>query len=190
MDKLFSNIEIVTLAAYLLGGGSNYIDTEDVAMKVNQLAPGRFTWRKYRDQINIEKVRTSLSDAKKVKNGAYVLGTHIKGWLLSENGLKFSKRRVIDLEGADISREPMRKNERMWRNREKNRMLSCSTYEALKIKGVDLVTSQEAEAFFSINDYVVGKARERRLVRILNAFSDDTDLGWAINALAGKVRKK
>jgi len=190
MDKLFSNIEIVTLATYLLGGASNYIDTEDIAIKVNQLAPGRFTWLKHKDQINIEKVRKSLSDTKRVKDGAYILGSHIKGWLLSESGLEFSKHRVTDLEGADISREPMSKSERMWRNREKNRMLSCSTYEALKIKGIDLVTSQEAEAFFSINDYVVGKARERRLVRILNAFSDDTDLGWAINALAGKVRKK
>jgi len=190
MDKLFSNIEIVTLAAYLLGGASSYIDTEDVAMKVNQLAPGRFTWLKYRDQINIEKVRTSLSDAKKVKNGTYILGTHIKGWLLSENGLEFSKHRVEDLEGADISREPMSKSERLWKNREKKRMLSSYTYEVLKINGIDLVTPQEAEAFFSINDYVVGKARERKLIRILNTFGDDTDLGWAIKALAGKVRKK
>ena len=190
MDTLFSNIEIVTLATYLLGGASNYIDTEDVAMKVNQLAPGRFTWRKYRDQINIEKVRTSLSDAKKAKNGAYILGTHIKGWLLSEDGLKFSEHRVADLEGADISREPMSNNERLWRNREKKRMLFSYAYEIAKIKGIGFVTHQDAEEFFNVNDYVVGKARERKLVRILNTFGNDTDLGWVINALAEKVRKK
>jgi hypothetical protein len=72
--KLFTNLanhEIVTLAVYLLGGDSQRIDTEDIAKKVNELAPGRFTWRKYLDQINIENVRTFLSDAKKSKNGCY-----------------------------------------------------------------------------------------------------------------------
>ena len=41
--KALSNHEIVTLAAYLLGGDSKRIDTEDVAVKTNEIAPGRFT---------------------------------------------------------------------------------------------------------------------------------------------------
>jgi len=44
--KALSNHEIVTLAVYLPGGDSKRIDTEDVAVKSNELAPGRFTWRK------------------------------------------------------------------------------------------------------------------------------------------------
>ncbi|MFZ0829061.1 MAG: hypothetical protein WAO02_16730 [Verrucomicrobiia bacterium] len=48
--KALSNHEIVTLAVYLLGGDSKRIDTEDIAVKANELAPGRFNWRKYRDQ--------------------------------------------------------------------------------------------------------------------------------------------
>jgi hypothetical protein len=40
-STIFSNIEIVTIAVYLLGGDSKYIDTEDIAVKVNELAPGR-----------------------------------------------------------------------------------------------------------------------------------------------------
>jgi hypothetical protein len=63
-----SNHEIVTLAVYLLGGDTQYLDTEDIAVKANEIAPGRFTWRKYSDQINIENVRAFLSDAKKEKN--------------------------------------------------------------------------------------------------------------------------
>jgi hypothetical protein len=49
--KTLSNHEIVTLAVYLLGGDSKRIDTEDVAVKSNELAPGRFTWRKYADHF-------------------------------------------------------------------------------------------------------------------------------------------
>lgn len=66
MRNSFSNHEIVTLAVYLLGGEAKVIDTEDVAVKANEIAPGRFTWRKFPEQINIENVRTFLSDAKKV----------------------------------------------------------------------------------------------------------------------------
>ena len=54
MKKEFTNIELVTLAVYMLGGKEKYIDAEDVAMKVNEIVPGRFSWKKYRDQVNID----------------------------------------------------------------------------------------------------------------------------------------
>lgn len=62
-DKALSNRDIVTLGVYALGGATQAVDTEDVAHKANELAPGRFTWRKYKDQINIETVRKRLWDA-------------------------------------------------------------------------------------------------------------------------------
>src|SRR3989338_6764470 len=106
MKKNLSNHEIVTLSVYLLGGESKHIDTEEVAVKANELAPGRFTWRRYPDQINIENVRTFLSDAKKSKNGSYLAGSGKDGWILTEKGFDFAQRRTKDLEGADLSREP------------------------------------------------------------------------------------
>ena len=51
------NYELVVLATYLAGGKTAYTDTEDVAVKANKIAPGRFTWRKYKEQINIDTVR-------------------------------------------------------------------------------------------------------------------------------------
>lgn len=56
--------ELVTVAVYLLGGELRKIDTEDTAMKAHEIAPGRFAWRKYPGQINLELVRVALSDAK------------------------------------------------------------------------------------------------------------------------------
>jgi hypothetical protein len=55
--EALSNHEIVTTAVYLLGGDRQHVDTENVAVKANELAPGRFTWRKYRDQISIREPR-------------------------------------------------------------------------------------------------------------------------------------
>ena len=58
-----SNIEIVTFAVYLLGGETGPVDTEDIAIKASELAPGKFTWKKYREQVNIDNIRKRLSDA-------------------------------------------------------------------------------------------------------------------------------
>jgi len=52
-NNSFSNKEIGILSVYLLGGESKYIDTEDIAIKADALAPGRFLWRKYKNQINM-----------------------------------------------------------------------------------------------------------------------------------------
>jgi len=190
MKESMSNIEIVTLAVYLLGGASKSVDTEDIAVKVNELAPGRFTWRKYPEQINIDNVRKRLSDAKDPKKGGYLVGSFKHGWQLSIEGLKFCKKRVKSLEGVDLSRPPLDEKEIAWRRHEKNRMIATPAFEKLGAKNEGVVTPQEAEAFFRIDDYVTGKSRENKLTRIVNAFGDDPDLGQAIKILAKKVRKK
>jgi len=188
VDKKFSNIEIVTLSVYLLGGDSSFIDTEDIAVKANQLAPGRFTWRKYPDQINISSIAKRLSDAKDPNKGGYLLGSFKQGWMLSEEGLVFSKERKKELEKSDLHRIPMNRKELIWKNREKERMLSSDAYEKLISDGLDSITVRDAEAFFRVDDYVTGSARERKIVRIKNMFKDDPDLGKFIRILESKVR--
>ncbi len=116
--KALSNHEIVTIAVYLLGGDTQRIETEDIAVKSNVLAPGRFTWRKYPDQINIENVRTFLSDAKKPKNGSYLLGAGKDGWILTEAGLAFATKRAKNLGAVDLSRKAMSPKERNFERRE------------------------------------------------------------------------
>jgi hypothetical protein len=189
MKNSFSNIEIVTLTVYLLGGNTNFIDTEDIAVKSNELASGRFTWLKYPDQINIEKIRTSLSDAKKQKNGGYILGLHKDGWRLTEAGLNFSKKRINDLEHVNISRPPINKKEIVYYNREKMRMLSTKAYEKISNNNADAITIPEAEAFFRIDDYVKGEIRRQKIERIITTFNDDPDLNSVIQILAERVRK-
>jgi len=189
MNKEFSNFEMVTLAVYLLGGNHTYVDTEDVAIKVNEISPGRFSWEKYPNQINIEKVRTSLSDAKKVKNGGYLVGKHSQGWLLSDEGVKFSQRRLKDLNHKDVSKVQANEKEGSWLSREKIRMLASSAFEKINDNKFDEITIQEAEAFFRLDEYVTGKARERKIERLVAAFNSDPDLGTCVIKLAEKVKQ-
>lgn len=188
MKKALSNHEIVTLAVYLLGGESQHVDTEDIAVKANELAPGRLTWRRYPDQINLELVRVFLSDAKKPQNGAYLIGTGKKGWMLTEDGLAFAQKRVSDLDAKDLSRKALTHGEKSWRRNERVRMLSTDAFGKIQTGRSKEVTVQEAQAFFRIDDYVVGEAREAKIVRILNAFGDDPELAPVIEVLASIAR--
>ena len=76
-----------------------------------------------------------------------------------------------------------------WRYREKMRMLSTTAYEKFIAKGAETVTPHDAEAFFRLDDYVTGGARERKLDRIIIAFQDDPDVNKVIETLAKMVRK-
>ena len=185
-----ANHQIVTLAVYLLGGETKQIDTEDIAVKANALAPGRFSWRKYPAQINIETVRAFLSDAKKTKNGSYLSGVGKDGWLLTEAGLRFARGNVNIPKAADLSRNRITAKERKRIRTEKERMLSTSAFAKFDRGETASITSQEAEAFFRLDAYVQGAAREQKIARAVNIFGSDEELGEATKTLATHVRKK
>jgi len=81
----------VVVAALLAGAKTASVDTEDIAMKANELAPGRFTWRKYKDQINIDTVRKRLWDATKPEKGSLLIGSEKMGWRLTKVGFVFAR---------------------------------------------------------------------------------------------------
>jgi hypothetical protein len=189
MAKELANHEIVTLAVFLTGGDSKAVDTEDVAVKANELAPGRFTWRKHKDQINIEIVRAFLSDAKKPKYGALLTGAGKDGWMLSAAGMQFVRQRAGETKRSDLARIRRSKSEQNWLRSERERMLNSAAFTKYRAGELERVSEQEAEAFFRLDSYVTGKARDQKLLRLLNVFGNDAELGEAVNALEMKVRR-
>jgi hypothetical protein len=184
--RALSNHEIVTLAVYLLGGDSHHVDTEDIAVKANELAPRRFAWRKYPDQINLEIIRVYLSDAKKGGKGKFLSGSGSDGWMLTEKGLEFAKRATAAVKGVDLSREPLTARERQWLRSERARLLAEAAY--VKLRGGVNISHREAETFFRLDEYVTGPNRERKILRVVNAFGEDRDLGEAVKHIAAIVR--
>lgn len=182
---MFSNIELATIALYLLGGDARAQDTEDIAIRLRELDEKRFSWRKYPDQVNLELVRVALSDAKKPDNGGYVAGSGSEGWLLTTLGFQFAKNAAI----ADFG--PRQRlphpRDRNWQNRERVRMISTSAYERFRAGTLESVTPQMAASFFHLDDYVRGDAREKKVSRLLVAFSDDPELGDAVKAIARRL---
>jgi hypothetical protein len=185
--KGFANHELVTLALFLLRGDSKAVDLEEIAMKVNSIAPGRFTWRKYPKQINIKNVDAFLWDAKKPKNGSFVLNVRKDEWVLTEKGLSFARQKVTELRATDVARKPMSSKEQKWIRRERERMLCSDAFQKFAAGNFEKISRQEAEAFFRVDAYVTGKTREEKIIRTKNVFGDDPNIGPLIGILEAKL---
>jgi hypothetical protein len=183
-------MEIVTLAVFLLGGDSHYVDTEDIAVKADELAPGRFTWVKYKHQINIHVVKTHLWDAKSERKGCLLLGTEKQGWMLTESGLKTARMRVEELKHLKATKRKLSVPEQRWMRTERARMLKSEAYMKIVAGKADAITLEEADGFFRLNAYIVGKVRDGKILRVMNIFGDDPELGPAVQTLAGRARTK
>jgi hypothetical protein len=185
-----NNQDIVVLAVYAVGGADRYADTEDVAIEAAKIAPGRFSWRKYKDQINIDTVRKRLWDAAKNKDGPLLLGSEKEGWLLTDAGLEFAKANAGRVTSEDLQRTRQSQREQTWTTRERARMANEAAFQKWKSGEFETITSVEAERLFRIDDYVIGKARASRLKRALDTFTNDPVLGEAIKDIAQLVRDR
>jgi hypothetical protein len=178
-----SAIEIVTIVVYLLGGHTRSVDTEDIAIKANEMAPGRFVWRKYPQHIDLQAVRFALENAKRQHCG-YLIGTGNEGWMLAKPGLEFAEENVDRFQTSDLSGQRLSESDRKWQRRERTRLVSSAAYSKFESGDSNRITQQEAASFFRLDEYVTGTAREKKVIRIVNAFGNDPQLGPAVKSLA------
>lgn len=201
MEKTQENIltydlthpQVVTLAVYLLGGSRSAVDTEDVAVRANELAPGRFSWRKYRDQINLELVRVYLSDAKKEQHGAMLIGAGRSGWRLTQSGLDWASKVAPLIGHVDLSRSRAQVksgsiDEKRWQ-RERARILTSKAWD-LWLDDKENITINDAKKVFRVDSYVTGQLLETKITRILSLFYNDDELNTFLKYIANLVREE
>ncbi len=180
--------EIVALATYLAGGDRKPVDTEDVAMKADEIAPGRFSWRKYKAQIDLELVYKHLWDLTKPDKGAYVSGSKNDGWLMTLAGTAFAEQAIERLKNLQPAREKRPKREENWMKRERARMQGEAAYAKIREGRESELTQAEAEKFFRLDDYVIGAARARKIQQAEIDFRDDPDLDPIVRKVAAVIR--
>jgi hypothetical protein len=171
-----SAVEIATIIVYLLGGQTRSVHTEDVAIRANEMAPGRFVWRKYPERIDLQAVRFALENAKRDHCG-YLIGAGKDGWMLTQSGLEFAEKNAREFQRSDLAGKRQSEADKKWLRGERARILLSNAYTKVRDGKETQVTAQEAASFFRMDEYVVGKARERKITRILNAFHDDPEIG-------------
>jgi hypothetical protein len=181
-----SNHNIVTIAIALLGGDTDHIDREDIAIKVNELAPGKFNWRKYPNRIDLEAVGVALRDAKKNKNGGLIIGDNTKGWMLSPNGFRWlSSLNTSDSE-IDNTLEEKRSIAISSQVSERERLNQTTAYDLFLAGRESEITQQDFFQFARVNEYFKAKARERRFTIVDIAVAGDVSLSALWNYLKNK----
>lgn len=175
-----TQVEVVTLAVYLLGGVSHAIDTEDVAIKVNELAPGRFTWRKHPEQVNLELVRVYLSDAKKPDKGSYVAGSGKTGWTLTVDGRQWASSMAerVSPDALERSGSEQRSGSVDSRrgDRERKRIQLTESWREWDASRRG-PTREEARRLFRIDHYTTSRMEHMKINRLLDLLGDDPTVG-------------
>ncbi len=113
MLQEFPNRELVVYALWLLGGESEKVHTEDIAIKCHALFSGSFSWVKHPQFPDKDIVRVALTDARKEKYFALVEGRtgqkhglYAKtkrrptpdGWTLTYAGIEWIKKNLPALQ--------------------------------------------------------------------------------------------
>lgn len=180
-----SNDQIVLLAVVQLGGTFKPIDPEDIAIAADKIAPGKFRWKRYPKQIDLELINNGLRDAKKRK---WLIGSAPKGWSATDEGVKEAKSTQFD-EGQPAFHLRLTSQQRSWVARERGRLLQEDAFSKVKRGDADLVSEREVLKFFRIDEYVIGQSRLERVDRLRRSFENDRKLGDVIRILAEKVPK-
>ncbi len=172
----FSNPELVTIAVALLDGDMTSVDREDVAIKVNDIAPGRFNWRKYPERIDLDAVGVALRDAKKPGKGGLLVGSNAAGWMLSPFGVNWIA--ALDLSAIDGAQPVKHRRDSIAANREaeRRRLRGTRAYRLFIEGNSDAITLQDFYQFARVNEYFKTRAGQRRYAIVGNAVVDDEPL--------------
>jgi hypothetical protein len=179
-------IDYVVIALHRLGGSSRSIDIEDIAFECFNLAPHRFRWRKYADQIDIAGVRDGLSDARKV---GLLVGDRKHGWTLTDAGRRWAEAHASEAVGGSADAARLRLDVPV-RAAERQRVLNSRAWAKLKAGEAGSITAQEVRELLRIDRYVSEEKHQQRVAIVTSAFADSPEDQEAIWDLDRRYREK
>lgn len=186
-----SQRDVVVWAVYVLGGDQRRLDTEDVAVKAHELAPGRFSWRKYPEQINLELVRVFLSDAKSAEHGGFIAGSGRTGWSLTVEGLKWATALQTKIPSLALDRDRAESRlasvDASRHKRERERLGSAPAWIRWQSGDVH-ITRAEARALFRVDSYSDQSQLDEKVARLRGIFADDPLIVAFVDAAAAALR--
>jgi hypothetical protein len=166
-DK-YSNADITIIALLELEGITNFIHLEDIAMKAGALSPSRFSWEKYPDQINIEKVRLSLKNELSSPNNR-VTGGIKEGWILTPSGISWCRQHTkFD--------EALGKKMAAKIDREISLIKLTSAFQKYKKGKIDTISDLELFTLLRIDGYFSKRNYRERVLAFCNISCFDLEL--------------
>lgn len=157
------------VALLTLGGDRSSVDTEDIAIQSDKLAPGRFRWRKFKQYIDLGLVRNGLQDARKK---GLTAGGALRGWTLTESGVSEARKFLPQLSDP-TTRERVALEQKKWEARERTRLLSEPAFRLALEKGADALAIRDILRLFRLDEYASQERKLERTRRFASGFSGD-----------------
>jgi hypothetical protein len=183
---LLPNLDIVTIALYILGNGTKSFDKEEIATKADEIAPIRFRWKTNPNMISDGLVWDALSNARKK---GYVLENTTK-YLLTEQGIKFAQNNINKIKNYDQTRTRFNKKDREVYENTKDRILSSSLYLKATENKLSEVETNEFYNFFRINEYMDKKQVREKIYKLKNMFVNDKNLKNNISLITSEFERR
>ena len=185
-----SNQEIVTVAIYALGSGIGTFDIETIAVKADEMAPGRFRWKTRPDLISDSNTWDALSNARKK---GYILQQaaqkNTDSYLLTEIGIKFSEKNISKIKNFDQSKMRIPVSKEIYENT-KNRLIVTEAYQKAKNSKENEISTREFNQFFRLNDYMKNSQKVEKIQKIKNLFIQDKEFTKVIDKVAVTLTKE
>jgi hypothetical protein len=171
-----SNVQLVILAVYHLGGERKAVDVEDIAVQSYKLAPQKFAWKKYPEMIDKAVVQYALKDASLPKNGPPLLTGSIKhGYILTLSGLEWVILNENQSNFSDVSNFRSKSNfEKLIL--ERTRLETSLAFRKFTDNELSSITDGDFQDFTRVNEYFPDHARMRRFTIIDNAIQGHSQL--------------
>ncbi len=183
---LLPNLDIVTIALFILGNGTKSFDKEEIATKADEIAPIRFRWKTNPNMISDGLVWDALSNARKK---GYVLENTAK-YLLTEEGIKFAQENIYKIKNYDQTRSRYSKKDKEVYENTKIRILNSSIYSKAMENKLEEVNANEFQSFFRINEYMDNKQIKEKIHKLKNMFTDDKDLKNIIIQITNEYERR
>ncbi len=174
-EKDLTNAQLIIVAVAELGGVANTVDIEDIAIRAYELAPTRFSWRKYPDKIDLRVVQYALKDACAKKETPLIKGSVKRGYMLTTAGLEWITKQEGD--SAALALDGVRRYSLTEKLAfEKVRLLSSRAFQKFKTGKIEQITQSDFEDFVRVNNYFPLHVRKKRYLIVENSIQDETEL--------------
>jgi len=184
-ESTFTNGELAVIAIANLGGRTNPVDLEDIAIELFKIAPQKFSLKKYPNHVDIHIVRVSISHMALDKTPPFISGSIRTGYMLSPYGIKW-----ID-EFGDIPPELLsggyrRGSELHSLDFEVRRIKKTEAYKNIVEGELDKLTTNSFREFLRINEYFTRK----KVINRINIINNASELDEKVKAVWEVLKEK
>jgi hypothetical protein len=157
-----NNYQLAAIAVFLVGRTTTAVHTEDVAIKAYEVAPHRFSWKKYDGRIDLEAVRVALRHASEPQYGALVAGSIETGWMLTPAGLAWAEKIAPQFEHF-VTPQARRGSHQAAMQAERERLLQTNAWRKFRDGNIEEVTIHDFHSFARVNEYTSRIKYEERM---------------------------